>query len=162
MLSSYRAENLLSEEVWCGSCQLLWWTHLAPYVAVEICPVQHSTQPSHHLFSVNTRQTRIHFIKLISQLLHHTLVVAVMVVMEKYGLKVKIKRCTSPFLRPPAVESLGGWTTWVCDTWPLQRQTYSYRTVPVIEHHCPVSGTKLYTAWWRRHVCKCIFLAHCY
>jgi len=25
-----------------------------------------------------------------------------------------------------AVEPVGGWTTWVCDAWPVRRQTYGY------------------------------------
>jgi len=49
-----------------------------------------------------------------------------------------------------AVEPVGGWTTesvthGQCDARPTV-------TFPAAERHRRLAGTKLYTAWWQRHV----------
>ena len=40
----------------------------------------------------------------------------------------------------------------VGSAWPVWCQTTV--SFPVIEHHCPLTGIKLYTAWWHRHMCE--------
>ena len=40
----------------------------------------------------------------------------------------------------------------VCDTWPVHRQTTV--TFPASEHHCPLTGTKLYCLVTEAHRCK--------
>ena len=34
--------------------------------------------------------------------------------------------CSSPFLRPWVRRWINLWSLWVCDAWPVQRQTYGY------------------------------------
>jgi len=52
-----------------------------------------------------------------------------------------------------AVESVSGYTTWVCDTWPVQRQTYGY-----LASQWPV---QIYTAFGEQRHIVCEQLAQC-
>jgi len=54
--------------------------------------------------------------------------------------------CSSSFLRPWARRWINHWSLWHTDSvMPF--------TFPDAGHNCPVTSTKLYTAWWRRHMC---------
>ena len=48
-------------------------------------------------------------------------------------------------------EPVGGWTTEVCDAWPVRRQTYGY--LPSRSASPPFDRYQIILLWWQRHVC---------